>query len=178
MLSFQSQDLVVSLISVLASLDVVLIGDSGLFLDLANLLLHLDYGILGKENLFAHDVDLCLHILVPPNRIIQVHSLVGKQVVDVATGDLLQVEILLRGYHLLDLILLLIVLGEHLLDLILEYQVPLPLMLQLLCVIIGFSLQALHLGLFEAADLLVCAAVGFIMHHHRVVGHFMKYLYS
>lgn len=79
----------------LASLDVVLIGDCGLFLDLANLLLHLDYGVLGKEDLFAHDVDLCLYILVPSNRIIQVHSLVGKQVVDMATGDLLQMEILL-----------------------------------------------------------------------------------
>ena len=79
----------------LASLDVVLIGDSGLFLDLANLLLHLDYGVLGEEDLFAHDVNLCLHILVPSNRIIQVHSLVSQQVVDVATGDLLQVEILL-----------------------------------------------------------------------------------
>ena len=95
MFSLQSQNLVVSLISVLASLDVVLIGDSGLFLDLANLLLHLDYGVLGKEYLFAHDVNLCLHILVPSNRIIQVHSLVSQQVVDVATGDLLQVEILL-----------------------------------------------------------------------------------
>ena len=94
-LSLQSQDLVIGLIRVLAPLDVVLIGDGSLFLDLANLPMHLNYGILGEEDLFPHNIDLCLHILVPPNRIIQVHSFIGKQVVDVAAGDLLQVEILL-----------------------------------------------------------------------------------
>jgi hypothetical protein len=61
----------------LASLNVIFIGDSGLFLNLADLSMHLDDRVLSKEDLFTHYIDLCLNILVSADGVIQVNFLVG-----------------------------------------------------------------------------------------------------
>ncbi len=75
------------------------------------------------QYLLAHDVDLSLEVLVPADGIVEFDLLVGEHVQDMTAHDLLLVEILLTGNHLLDLILLLIELSQHLLALILQYQV-------------------------------------------------------
>ena len=108
MLGLQCQNLVVCLISMLTALNIVFVNDSGLFLDLRDLFLHLHNGVLGKEYFLSHNVDLCLHVLVSPDGIVEMHSLIGKQVVNVKPCHLLLVKVFLRGYHLLDLVLLLI----------------------------------------------------------------------
>ncbi len=71
------------------------------------------------QDFFPHDVDLRLEILVSPDGVVHADAFICKQVQDVSALDLLQVEILLRGYHLLDLVLLLIELHVHLLALVL-----------------------------------------------------------
>jgi hypothetical protein len=79
----------------LTALDIIFIGDSGLLLNLIDLFMHLDYGVLGEEDLLAHYIDFCLHILVAANGVIQMHFLVGQQVIDMSAGDLLLVKVFL-----------------------------------------------------------------------------------
>lgn len=75
------------------------------------------------QYLLPHNVDLSLKVLIPADCVVEAHLLISEEVLKVATLDLLLVEVLLRGDHLLDLVLLLVELHVHLLALILKDKV-------------------------------------------------------
>ena len=73
------------------------------------------------QYLLPHNVDLSLKVLIPADCVVEAHLFISEEVLEVATLDLLLVEV--RGDHLLDLVLLLVELHVHLLALILEDKV-------------------------------------------------------
>ena len=77
MLCFESQNLVVSLIRVLASLYVILICEKSFLLYFTNLTAHLNDAILGEEDLLSHYVDLSFQVLIPSDCVIQAYFLIG-----------------------------------------------------------------------------------------------------
>jgi len=107
----------------LTSLYVVLVCEESFLLDFPNLTAHLDDAVLGKEDLLAHYVDLGFQVLIASDCVIQADFFIGQEMEDVATLDLLLMEILFRGDHLLDFIFLFIELYLHLLALVLQDQV-------------------------------------------------------
>ena len=71
MLSFESQDRIICLIRLFATLDVVFVSFCRSFSDSGYLSLQFSYLILSKENFFPKDVDFGFEVIIPSYRVIE-----------------------------------------------------------------------------------------------------------